>query len=321
MSKKALIIGAAGFVGGYLSEELLRNGYEVYLTKLEFEKIEKSAATVYNMDVTSVTETDAVIADIKPDVVFHLAAQSSVKLSWEKPHLTLNVNIIGALNVLEACRRLTETGKKTKVLLIGSAEEYGKVTPEQCPIKEELQCAPKNLYALSKLTQNGLGKIYSESFGMDIITVRAFNHTGPKQAPAFVLADFCKQVAEIEAGERKAVISVGNLEAMRDFTDVRDIVKAYLLLSEKGKSGQTYNVGRGEAVKISALLDMLLKEAKCPIEVRRDEKRMRPSDVPLHVADTTKIRSDTGWQPTISLEETVKDTLNYWRQAGSPRRR
>jgi len=319
MSKKALIIGAAGFVGGYLSEELLRNGYEVYLTKLEFEKIEKSAATVYNMDVTSVTETDAVIADIKPDVVFHLAAQSSVKLSWEKPYLTLNVNIIGALNVLEACRRLTETGKKTKVLLIGSAEEYGKVTPEQCPIKEELQCAPKNLYALSKLTQNGLGKIYSESFGMDIITVRAFNHTGPKQAPAFVLADFCKQVAEIEAGEREAVISVGNLEAMRDFTDVRDIVKAYLLLSEKGKSGQTYNVGRGEAVKISALLDMLLKEAKCPIEVRRDEGRMRPSDVPLHVADTTKIRSDTGWQPTISLEETVKDTLNYWRQAGSPR--
>ena len=291
----------------------------MYLTKLEFEKIEKSAATVYNMDVTSVTETDAVIADIKPDVVFHLAAQSSVKLSWEKPHLTLNVNIIGALNVLEACRRLTETGKKTKVLLIGSAEEYGKVTPEQCPIKEELQCAPKNLYALSKLTQNGLGKIYSESFGMDIITVRAFNHTGPKQAPAFVLADFCKQVAEIESGEREAVISVGNLEAMRDFTDVRDIVKAYLLLSEKGKSGQTYNVGRGEAVKISALLDMLLKEAKCPIEVRRDEGRMRPSDVPLHVADTTKIRSDTGWQPTISLEETVKDTLNYWRQAWSPR--
>ena len=314
MSKKALIIGAAGFVGGYLSEELLKNGYEVYLTKLEFEKIEKSAATVYDMDVTSVAETDAVIADIKPDVVFHLAAQSSVKLSWEKPHLTLNVNIIGALNVLEACRRLTEIGKKTKVLLIGSAEEYGKVTPEQCPIKEELQCAPKNLYALSKLTQNGLGKIYSESFGMDIITVRAFNHTGPKQAPAFVLADFCKQVAEIEAGERDAVISVGNLEAMRDFTDVRDIVKAYLLLAEKGRSGQTYNVGRGEAVKISALLEMLLKQAKCPIEVRRDENRMRPSDVPLHVADTTKIRNDTGWCPTVSLEETVKDTLDYWRR-------
>lgn len=319
MSKKALIIGAAGFVGGYLSEELLKNGYEVYLTKLEFEKIEKSAATVYDMDVTSVTETDAVIADIKPDVVFHLAAQSSVKLSWEKPHLTLNVNIIGALNVLEACRRLTEIGKKTKVLLIGSAEEYGKVTPEQCPIKEELQCAPKNLYALSKLTQNGLGKIYSESFGMDIITVRAFNHTGPKQAPAFVLADFCKQVAEIEAGERDAVISVGNLEAMRDFTDVRDIVKAYLLLAEKGRSGQTYNVGRGEAVKISALLEMLLKQAKCPIEVRRDENRMRPSDVPLHVADTTKIRNDTGWCPTVSLEETVKDTLDYWRRRATAR--
>ena len=314
MSKKALIIGAAGFVGGYLTDELIKQEYEVYATKLEFEKIEGTGATVYNMDVTSVTETEAVIADVKPDVVFHLAAQSSVKLSWEKPLLTLNVNIIGALNVLEACRRLGESGKKPKVLLIGSAEEYGKVTPEQCPIKEDMSCTPKNLYALSKLTQNGLGRIYSEAFGMDIITVRAFNHTGPKQSPAFVLADFCKQVAEIEAGIKEAVISVGNLEAMRDFTDVRDIVKAYLLLAEKGKSGETYNVGRGQAVKISSLLEMILKEAKTEIEVRRDENRMRPSDVPLHVADTEKICRDTGWCPTITLNETVKDTLDYWRE-------
>ena len=315
MSKKALIIGAAGFVGGYLTEALLKAGYEVYATKLEFEKIEGTGATVYNMDVTSVTETGAVIADVKPDAVFHLAAQSSVKLSWEKPYLTLNVNIIGALNVLEACRALSETGKSPRVLLIGSAEEYGKVTPEQCPIKEDLSCAPKNLYALSKLTQNGLGRIYAESFGMDIITVRAFNHTGPRQAPAFVLADFCKQVAEIEAGKKEPVISVGNLEAMRDFTDVRDIVKAYILLAEKGRGGETYNVGRGQAVKIMSLLEMILKEAKCPIEVRRDEARMRPSDVPLHVADTEKIRNDTGWQPTLTLAETVKDTLDYWRSA------
>ena len=315
MSKKALIIGAAGFVGGYLTEALLKAGYEVYATKLEFEKIEGTGATVYNMDVTSVTETGAVIADVKPDAVFHLAAQSSVKLSWEKPYLTLNVNIIGALNVLEACRALSETGKSPRVLLIGSAEEYGKVTPEQCPIKEDLSCAPKNLYALSKLTQNGLGRIYAESFGMDIITVRAFNHTGPRQAPAFVLADFCKQVAEIEAGQKEPVISVGNLEAMRDFTDVRDIVKAYILLAEKGRGGETYNVGRGQAVKIMSLLEMILKEAKCPIEVRRDEARMRPSDVPLHVADTEKIRNDTGWQPMLTLAETVKDTLDYWRGA------
>ena len=315
MSKKALIIGAAGFVGGYLTEALLKAGYEVYATKLEFEKIEGTGATVYNMDVTSVTETGAVIADVKPDAVFHLAAQSSVKLSWEKPYLTLNVNIIGALNVLEACRALSETGKSPRVLLIGSAEEYGKVTPEQCPIKEDLSCAPKNLYALSKLTQNGLGRIYAESFGMDIITVRAFNHTGPRQAPAFVLADFCKQVAEIEAGTKEPVISVGNLEAMRDFTDVRDIVKAYILLAEKGRGGETYNVGRGQAVKIMSLLEMILKEAKCPIEVRRDEARMRPSDVPLHVADTEKIRNDTGWQPMLTLAETVKDTLDYWRGA------
>ena len=313
MSKKALIIGAAGFVGGYLSEELLENGYEVYLTKLEQESIGKSKATVYNMDVTSVTETEAVIADVKPDVVFHLAAQSSVKLSWERPLLTMNVNVIGALNVLEACRALYGNGKKTKILLIGSAEEYGKVTPEQCPIKEELSCAPKNLYALSKLTQNGLGRIYSDSFGMDIITVRAFNHTGPKQSPAFVLADFCKQVSEIEAGNKEPFISVGNLEAMRDFTDVRDIVKAYRLLSEKGKSGETYNVGRGEAIRISELLGMILNEAKCDIEVRKDESRMRPSDVPLHVADTEKIRKDTGWCPSISLKDTVKDTLDYFR--------
>ncbi len=314
MSKKALIIGAAGFVGGYLSEELLNQGYKVFLTKLPHEKTEKGAATVYDMDVTSSIETEAVISDVNPDVIFHLAAQSSVKLSWENPRLTLNVNIIGALNVLEACRTLYEKGNKTKILLIGSAEEYGKVKPEECPIKEDRVCVPENLYALSKLTQNGLGKIYSGSFGLDIITVRAFNHTGPKQSPSFVVSDFCKQVADIEAGKKSAVISVGNLEAMRDFTDVRDIVKAYLLLAEKGKSGQTYNVGRGKAVKISALLDMILDHSEIPIEVKRDESRMRPSDVPLHVADISKIKNDTGWEPKISLDDTIKDTLNYWRK-------
>lgn len=314
MSKKALIIGAAGFVGGYLTEELSSHGYAVYATKLPFEAVDGGTCAVYDADITDARRIAEVVTEVRPDAVFHLAAQSSVKRSWEDPLLTLNVNVIGALNVLTACKALYENGEKPKILLIGSAEEYGKVTPEQCPISEELNCVPKSPYALSKLTQNGLGRIYCEAFGMDIITVRAFNHTGPRQSPAFVLADFSKQVAEIESGSKPARISVGNLEAMRDFTDVRDIVRAYRLLAERGRGGETYNVGRGEAVMISALLNTVLGEAKCQIEVLRDESKMRPSDVPLHVADIRKIKKDTGWQPSISLEKTARDTLEYWRR-------
>jgi len=310
---KALVIGAAGFVGGYLISELQKNGYEVSATKLSFETLEAENCRVFDLDITDASAVAALIKAERPERIFHLAAQSSVKLSWEKPELTVRVNIIGSLNVLEACRSLKDEGYSPRILLIGSAEEYGKVSPEECPISEDKKTAPKNIYALTKMAQNHIGGIYAEGYGMDIINVRAFNHTGPGQSPAFVVSDFCSQVAKIEAGVQEPIISVGNLDAMRDFTDVRDIVAAYVMLAEKGESGQTYNVGSGKAIKIADILDLILKSAKCEIEVRRDEKRMRPSDVPLHCADVSKIYARTGWSPKIPLETTITDTLDHFR--------
>ncbi len=308
---KSLVIGAAGFVGRYLLDELKASGRITVATKLPSEKINAHADKVLDLDVTDATATAALIASELPDEIYHLAAQSSVKLSWDRPALTLNVNVLGALSVLDACRAI-ENYTPT-VLMIGSAEEYGKVTPEKCPITEDTSTAPENIYALSKMAQNGLARIYSSAYKMKIINVRAFNHTGPGQATAFVISDFCSQVASIEKGEKAPVMSVGNLDARRDFTDVRDIVRAYVALAEKGEAGQTYNVGSGKAISIKEVLDVILSKAKCKIEVQKDPARMRPSDVPLHCADTSKINKKTGWTPIIPLEKTIEDTLNYFR--------
>ena len=310
---KALVIGAAGFVGGYLIRELKSCGYEVAATKLPFEKLD-SDAQVFDLDITDPKQVEELIGQKRPDKIFHLAAQSSVKVSWDNPALTVKVNVLGSLNVITACKALMSDGYKPTILMIGSAEEYGKVAPESCPIKETLPCSPKNVYALTKMAQNGLASIYAEAYGMDIVNVRAFNHTGPAQATQFVVSDFCSQAAMIEAGKKEPVISVGNLEAKRDFTDVRDIVRAYVMLAEKGRGGQTYNVGSGKAVRIADILDMIIAKAKCPIEVKTDPARMRPSDVPIHCADTEKLRAETGWEQKYPLDQTIEDTLNYFRE-------
>ncbi len=310
---KALIIGAAGFVGGYLASELSARGYAVYVTKLRGEQYNGAAERVYDADITVPDEIFGVMNEVAPDAVFHLAAQSSVRLSWERPALTVDVNIKGTLEVLEACRKMKDAGTEARILLVGSAEEYGKVRPQDCPIKEETPCAPANVYALTKLTQNHLGRMYKDAYGLDIVSVRSFNHTGPGQSPSFVLPDFCFQVSEIEKGRREPTISVGNLEAMRDFTDVRDIVRAYSVLAEKGRAGETYNVGSGKAVRIADILSTVLNEARVPIKVVSDPARMRPSDVPVQVADITKLKRETGWEPRIGLARTVQDTLDLYR--------
>lgn len=310
---KSLVIGAAGFVGGYLIDELKAGKGEVYATKLPFESVNTECNGVFDLDVTDAAAVFDLINELRPDKIFHLAAQSSVKASWDKPALTVTVNVLGSLNLLEACKRLKDEYSPA-ILMIGSAEEYGKVSPENCPINEEHPCSPSNIYALTKNTQNGLAKIYADAYKMNVINVRAFNHTGPGQATAFVVSDFCSQVASIEKGEKEPIISVGNLQAKRDFTDVRDIVRAYALLAQNGKPGQTYNVGSGKAVQISEILDIILAQAKCEIKVVQDKARMRPSDVPIHCADIGKIQNEIGWTPQIPIEQTIKDCLDYFRR-------
>lgn len=309
---KALIIGGAGFVGGYLIRELYGAGYEVHATCLPSEKIDNPVCTSHVLDVLSCEAAAEVIGGIQPDVIFHLAAQSSVALSWKKPQLTTDINIKGTVNVLEAAR---SSGKKDmRILLIGSGEEYGFIRKGACPIKETEALNPGNIYAATKACQGMLGEIYFRAYKMDIVMIRAFNHSGPGQLPFFVISDFCRQIAEIEKGNHIPEMTVGNLEAKRDFTDVRDVVRAYRFLCEKGTAGRTYNVGRGKAVTIQKILDTALSMSECEITVKRDPAKMRASDIPLIEPDVSRIFEDTGWKAVITMEQTIKDTLDYWRR-------
>ncbi len=308
---KALIIGAAGFVGNYLIKHLRDDRqWQVSVTKMANEKIEASNVDVYDMNILEREQIKDVLEKVRPDYIFHLAAQSSVALSWKNPALTIDVNIKGSVNVLDEVRELDY---KPRILLIGSGEEYGHILPNESPIVEDNVLRPGNIYAATKSCQNMIGKIYATGYKMDIMSVRAFNHIGPNQAPMFVVADFCKQVADIEKGLKEPVIHTGNLSAKRDFTDVRDVVRSYSLLMDKGIAGETYNVGSGHAVTIQSILDSIIALSDCDIKSEVDPDRLRPVDVPIIEADTTKLRECTGWVPTITLEQTLIETLNYWR--------
>lgn len=308
--KKGLVIGAAGFVGNYLINEMHANDMEVYATKLSHEQLDNPYATVYDLDIMNKDAIVALLFELRPDYIFHLAAQSSVGLAWKNPGLTIDVNIKGSVNVMDAVRELFY---KPRVLLIGSGEEYGHIRPGETPISEENSLRPGNIYAATKACQNMIGNIYSKAYDMELMMVRAFNHIGPGQLPMFVVSDFCKQVAEIEKGLREPVMKVGNLAAKRDFTDVRDVVKAYVKLIEVGVPGETYNVGSGNAQAIQEILNLIVSLSKVEIAVEIDPNKLRPVDVPIIEADITKINELTGWKPEIPLQQTIQETLDYWR--------
>ena len=312
--KRALIIGATGFVGNYLVKELLVNhDMEIHVTKLPKEQLEVSQNEynmIHNLDILNRDDIANILYEIRPDYIFHLAAQSSVSIAWKNPGLTVDVNIKGSINVMEAIR---EMFYKPKVLLIGSGEEYGHILENEIPISEESRLRPGNIYAATKVCQNMIGNIYSRAFNMDVMMVRAFNHIGPGQSSIFVVSDFCRQVAEIEAGLKKPVMYVGNLEVKRDFTDVRDIVRAYALLIKTGSAGETYNVGSGHSYTIREVLDEIISLSSEKIKVEIDMNKIRPVDVPIIEADITKINQITGWKPLIPLRQTLQETLDYWR--------
>ena len=308
---KALILGGAGFVGHYLINKLRSSGHEIYATCLPNEQIAEKDCEILNLDILDKAAVTDTLTKIKPDCIFHLAAQSSVSYSWKNPQLTVDVNVKGTLNVLDAMR---EAGlEKTRILLIGSGEEYGYIREGACPINENEPLHPGNIYAATKACQSMIGSIYAKAYGMDIVMVRAFNHIGPAQITQFVVADFCNQAAQIEKGMKEAEIRVGNLAVKRDFTDVRDIVRAYELLAQKGVSGKIYNVGSGNAVLIDDILKLIISKSKAEISVVVDKARLRPADIPVIEADISLIKADTGWEPSIPLEKTIEDTLDYWR--------
>lgn len=310
--KKALIVGSAGFVGNYLIDHLYKDlKWSIIATKMPNEIINYNNITIYNLNILNINEIFSLLLNEKPDYIFHLAAQSSVSVSWQNPALTVDVNIKGCINIFDSIRKIPEYNPK--ILIIGSGEEYGHILPNETPVNENNNIRPGNIYAATKACQNMIGKIYANAYDMNIIMVRAFNHIGPKQSPIFVLSDFCKQVAEIEKGIKEPIIYVGNLEAKRDFTDVRDVVKAYSLLIQKGISGETYNIGSGAALSIKEILNKVLVLSNIDIKIYTDKTKFRPIDIPIIEADINKVNKLTGWKPNIDIETTIQETLDYWR--------
>lgn len=309
-----LVIGAAGFVGRHLLSSLAADpALSVCATKLAFETMDLTpfpSVRVYDLDITENGTTEKLLEVLRPDVIYHLAAQSSVALSFQKAELTMRINVLGSLHVMEAVRAVCPN---CAVLFIGSAEQYGPVPPELQPVKETTHLAPVSPYAISKMTVEAMATLYAKSYGLHFRMIRAFNHIGPGQLPLFVVSDFARQIVRIEKGLEEPVMRVGNLSARRDFTDVRDIVRGYRLLAEKGRDGEVYNIGSGHSVPIRAVLDLLLSLSGTSIEVVPDPAKFRPVDVPEFVADITKLREDTGWQPIIPIETSLSDVLEYWR--------
>ena len=309
---KAMVIGAAGFVGGYLMNEIERSlGAEVLATKLPGETVEHRGARVFDLDIVDSDAVRRLFQSEKPDVIFHLAAQSSVAYSWKNPQLTVDVNIKGALSILDAMRSM-ETSPRA--VLIGSGEEYGWIRQEDLPLKETTALHPGNIYAATKASQSMIAAIYSRAYQLPVVSTRSFNHIGRGQTTTFAIPSFCSQIARIEHGQIPPVMRVGNTAAARDFTDVRDVVRGYCLLALKGKDGEVYNVGRGQPHSIGDILGMLTAMSPCEITVEPDPALYRPVDIPEIYPDTAKIRETTGWVPEIPLKESLKWVLDEWRE-------
>ena len=312
---KVLITGITGFVGSHLAEYLLGLGYEVYgiaRWRSKTENIDNIADRVrlLNADIRDGYSLQGVFKEVRPDCCFHLAAQSFVLESWNSPLETLGTNILGTANLLEVIKADCPA---CKVVIAGSSEEYGLVFPDETPIKETNPLRPMSPYGVSKVAVDKLGTLYHMSYKLHVVVTRAFNHTGPRRGEVFATSNFAKQIAEIEAGKVTPTLKVGNLEAQRDFSDVRDVVKAYWLAMEKGAPGEAYNICSGRTIRIGDMLEILLGMSAREIDVQQDPSRMRPSDVPVLLGDCGKFRELTGWEPEIPLEKTLEDLLNYWR--------
>ncbi len=314
---RVLITGITGFAGSHLADLCLtKKDVEVYgiiRWRSRTENIEHAwnELTLLECDLRDATSTRDVIEEIKPEYIFHLAAQSFVPTSWKAPSESLITNVIGQLNIFEAIRKINLS---CRVQIACSSEEYGMVHPEEVPIKESNPLRPLSPYGVSKIGQDMLGFQYYMSYRMDIVRTRGFNHTGPRRASVFVCSDFARQLVDIERGLRDPVIRVGNLEARRDFTDVRDMVRGYWLALEKGKPGAVYNICSGKSYRIRDVLDTLIGITGMDVEVRQDTERLRPSDVPLLEGDNSTFKRDTGWRPEIPFEQTLRDLIDFWRE-------
>lgn len=315
---RVLITGITGFAGSHLAEYILENhpGVEIYgirRWRSRTENVEHllDKIKILECNLVDASSVKSLIADVKPAKIFHLAAQSFVPSSWNAPAESLTTNILSQLNIFEALResKLLDTW----VQIACSSEEYGMVHPDEVPITETNPLRPLSPYAVSKVGQDYLAYQYFMSYGIKAVRTRGFNHTGPRRGEVFVCSNFSKQAVEIEKKKRPPVIYVGNIEAKRDFTDVRDMVHAYWLSLEKCEPGEVYNICSGSAVAISELLNMVIAHTSQKIEIKVDPERLRPSDVPLLLGDYSKFHKATGWKPEIPFDKTLGDIMDFWR--------
>lgn len=270
----------------------------------------KDQVILHKADLTDRSSLDNVIRESCPDFVFHLAAQSNVAESWKEPEITMQTNTIGTLNLLEAIRA---SSSNPIIHIACSSEQFGLIETESLPLTEECPFNPLSPYSVSKISCDFLGFQYFKSYGMKIIRTRAFNHTGPRQSERFVCSSFAKKIVEIEKGLKPPVMTVGNLDAVRDFSDVRDIVRAYYLCVTKGSPGEAYVLASGKGRSIQDVLNALLNMSNTTIKIETDPNLLRPSDIPATYGDPTKFQKKTGWNSTIAFEQTLSDLLNYWR--------
>jgi len=313
---RLLITGVTGFVGAHLLALLRaeRPGAEIHGLVRPGDPTRSSLpAEVRALDaeLESAASVEAALERVQPDAIIHLAAQSSVHHSWMDPEGTFRTNLHGLLHLLEAVRK---AGLAPRVLVVGSADEYGDAArAEDQRLAEDTPLRPLSPYAVSKAAQGLLALQYALVFGLPIVRTRTFPHTGPGRGAVFAESSFARQIAEIESGLRPPVIEVGNLDAVRDFSDVRDVVRAYLMLLESGRPGEVYNVCSGNGLRMGDLLERLLGLAGVRVEVRVDPARLRPSDIPMQVGDPARLREATGWTARHTLEATLRDLLDEWR--------
>ncbi|HEC65487.1 MAG TPA: SDR family oxidoreductase [bacterium] len=316
MKKRVLITGVTGFAGSHLLDLLVSKAkYELYGIIRERSSLERIDHNVHSLSLISCDLVNSgsvfnIIKEIKPDYIYHLAGESSVKLSWGGPFSSVNNNIVATLNILEALRSVDD--KEAKILLACSSEEYGLVSEEDIPIKEETPLKPASPYAVTKVAVDMFGFQYYSSYGIKVIRTRAFNHTGPRRDEVYALSSFAKQIAEVEKGIKENKIYVGNLSAIRDYTDVRDVVRGYKLAMEHCEPGDVYNLCSSKGYKIGNLLEILIGLSKLHIEIVQNEERFRPVDLPIIVGDNSKFVKITLWKPQVSIEHTLQDLLNYW---------
>ena len=301
-----LVTGAAGFAGSHLVEHLLEN--EARVAAWGHGPIPSSLRSSDRIlwtavDVTDPAAVEAALGETRPSAVYHCAGIADVHSTWSDSATALRVNVLGTHNLLNALERVAIDAP---VLITGSALVY---KPSDAALSEDSPIGPASPYGVSKLAQELVGLAARGR----VIVARPFNHAGPRQAPAYVTSSFARQIAEAEAGIRQPVLEVGNLEARRDITDVRDTVRAYALLMQKGQAGRPYNVCRGEAFRVGDLLDALVRQSQAAIEVRTDPARLRPNDMPVVLGDPSRLERDTGWKPRIPIEQTLRDLLDYWR--------